>query len=116
MPFDPKKPCKTRDGREVRIYATDGQEPYVLHGAVKDYDGGWLMTRWRDDGCNDRLGSQNLVNIPETVYVNVFKAGNGSIFGTVHAFKDDAIYSRTNITFIGGCLAVAIPVELPASK
>ena len=47
--IDPKKTYRTRDGREVRIYATDGALPYSVHGAVKHGDS-WISKDWADNG------------------------------------------------------------------
>jgi hypothetical protein len=35
--IDINKKYRTRDGREVRIYATDGDGDPLTHGAIKDY-------------------------------------------------------------------------------
>lgn len=41
---------RTRDGREVRIYALDGgQEKSIIHGAVKE-KGAWNATTWSKGG------------------------------------------------------------------
>lgn len=37
---------QTRDGREVRIYATDGYGILRIHGAVKSIEGGWISMQW----------------------------------------------------------------------
>ena len=50
--IDPKKTYRTRDGREVRIYAVDGRPGLTVHGAIKRGDG-WEVCGWRSDG---RLG------------------------------------------------------------
>ena len=34
--IDKSKTYRTRDGREVRIYATDGERGLRVHGATKD--------------------------------------------------------------------------------
>ena len=48
--IDKSKQYRTRDGREVRIYATDGKGPAsVVHGAVNSGDG-WLGYSWYADG------------------------------------------------------------------
>lgn len=45
-----KKYC-TRDGREVRIYATDcGRESNMVHGAVQSKDGWWGQCSWYQNG------------------------------------------------------------------
>ncbi len=48
--IDKNKQYKTRSGREVRIYATDGAEPYPVHGAIKLGDG-WIYALWKSTGC-----------------------------------------------------------------
>ena len=47
--IDPFKIYRTRDGREVRIYAVDGALPYSVHGAVKHGDS-WISKDWSDNG------------------------------------------------------------------
>ena len=39
------KTYRTRDGREVRIYATDGRGDYPVHGAIKTITG-WESHIW----------------------------------------------------------------------
>jgi len=49
--IDINKKYRTRDGREVRIYATDGAMPRPIHGAVKSsYDSTWHSFQWHEDG------------------------------------------------------------------
>jgi len=49
--IDINKQYRTRDGREVRIYATDGIMPRPIHGAVKSwYDSTWHSFQWHEDG------------------------------------------------------------------
>ena len=43
------KQYKTRDGREARIYATDGAGEYSVHGALKSSEG-WIYTTWGSQG------------------------------------------------------------------
>ena len=43
--IDINKQYRTRDGREVRIYATDGAGIRPVHGAVKENDG-WHRASW----------------------------------------------------------------------
>ena len=47
--IDIKKQYRTRDGREVRIYATDGGGRNPIHGSVKDEDG-WIFQVWPKSG------------------------------------------------------------------
>jgi hypothetical protein len=43
------KQYRTKDGREVRIYAVDGMNHNKVHGAIK-LENGWGITTWRYDG------------------------------------------------------------------
>lgn len=47
--IDINKQYRTRDGREVRIYATDGMHPHCVHGVIKTNEG-WSLTSWKRDG------------------------------------------------------------------
>jgi hypothetical protein len=47
--IDKDKQYKTREGREVRIYATDGVGTYPIHGAIKRSDG-WVSATWGSTG------------------------------------------------------------------
>lgn len=48
--IDINKKYKTRDGREVRIYATDGSGGFSVHGAIKRDDGWGSPLVWAKDG------------------------------------------------------------------
>jgi len=69
------KQYRTRDGREVRIYATDGGMKRI-HGAIKTTDG-WLQTGWYSDG-RDQYGRNqcDLIEVKprykRTVWLNVY--------------------------------------------
>ena len=43
------KKYRTRDGREVRIYAVDGGGPFPVHGAYK-VGGDWYSEQWPKNG------------------------------------------------------------------
>ena len=47
--IDISKTYRTRDGREVRIYATDGGGSHPVHGAIKDGER-WYQGEWSPDG------------------------------------------------------------------
>ena len=57
---------KTKDGREVRIYATDGIEPYPIHGAIK-IDSFWRLTTWTKSGSLilDEVEGADLIPVPD---------------------------------------------------
>lgn len=49
--IDINKKYRTRDGREVRIYATDcGRDGDMAHGAIKNKSGWWEQCAWYKDG------------------------------------------------------------------
>jgi hypothetical protein len=53
------KQYTTREGQEVRIYATDGMDNYPIHGAVLT-DNGWNNTVWSQKGNFNSLGETRL--------------------------------------------------------
>lgn len=48
--IDRNKTYRTRDGREVRIYATDAGGSYPVHGAYQTNDGMWKTCSWTSNG------------------------------------------------------------------
>ena len=71
------KTYRTRDGREVRIYATDAHPLEPVHGAFQDYSGAWNSTMWRHDGTNVYgKGETDLIEvkprIKRTVYLHIY--------------------------------------------
>jgi hypothetical protein len=80
MMIDIDKKYRTRDGREVRIYATDGSGRKSVHGAYFDtYVKGWISLVWTEhgkvDGYQD-LQPLDLIEIrprhKRTVWVNIY--------------------------------------------
>jgi len=70
------KTYRTRDGREVRIYATDGGGDYPVHGSVKTNDG-WRSRTWVSNGQvgpfeNDGDLIEVKPRIKRTVWINVY--------------------------------------------
>ncbi len=78
--IDPKKQYRTRDGREVRIYAVDGGNGWSVHGAVLG-EAGWMATIWNAIGRRSKLDETNddLIEakprIQREVWVNVYPDG-----------------------------------------
>jgi len=75
------KQYRTRDGREVRIYATDAHPLEPVHGAFQDYSGAWNSTMWRHDGTNVYgKGETDLIEVKprirRTVWLNVYPENN----------------------------------------
>jgi hypothetical protein len=75
--IDKNKQYRTRDGREVRIYAVDGGFTAPVHGAVK-FDGDWRIMSWGSDGVwhNGAFTDHDLIEvkprIKREVWVNVY--------------------------------------------
>ena len=78
--IDINKKYRTRDGREVRIYATDGgRSKNMIHGATLEQDAGWCIAFWDRNGEWDKSGYNSdyeLIEvkprIKETVYLNIY--------------------------------------------
>ena len=75
MMISKDKQYRTRDGREVRIYATDGKGIYPVHGAVKVEDG-WLSYTWKATGIQGVSNVHDLFEVrprhKRTVWLNVY--------------------------------------------
>jgi hypothetical protein len=75
---------RTRDGREVRIYAVDGDGECPIHGAVKNPTG-WHPMIWYSDGrfTNTKVSEfgPDLIEvrprIKREVWVNVYRDPRG---------------------------------------
>jgi len=52
--IDMNKNYKTRNNKEVRIYAVDGGMPFPVHGAVKR-DGEWSSNQWTAGGAHSAV-------------------------------------------------------------
>jgi len=78
--IDINKKYRTRDGREVRIYAIDGLDTHSVHGAMYTI-GGWLSYTWRKDGSffSDMDYADDLIEvkprIKRTVWANLYIDG-----------------------------------------
>jgi hypothetical protein len=73
------KTYRTRDGREVRIYATDGDDWSPIHGAIQT-SGRWSACVWRKDGSRIDSTIEDLGDLIEvkprikrTVWLNVYE-------------------------------------------
>jgi len=79
--IDKDRTYRTRDGREVRIYATDGKYPFVVQGAVKTEHGEWEQVSWTNggnfllvNGCHNDL-IEVRPRHKRTVWLNVYDNG-----------------------------------------
>ena len=95
---------QTRDGREVRIYATDAGGSYPVHGAVRcglkwEFKS-WLLTGVYSSVAD--LKAEDLVPIPQPQYFNIHTGPDGRsrtdpMCGSIDGIKDQAFkYSRRN--------------------
>ena len=80
--IDINKTYRTRDGREVRIYATDGGGPQPVHGAVSGLNF-WSTASWSKNGSYKLAYGQehdnDLIEVrprhKRTVWLNVYGSG-----------------------------------------
>lgn len=103
------KTYKTRDGREVRIYAVDGVDDYPVHGAV--YVGGWFPFKWRSDGTYGHSPKHvhDLIEvkprIKRTVWINVNPDGRCLLWNSREAADERTTKDRI------ACVKVEIDCE-----
>ena len=108
------KQYRTRNGREVRIYATDGKYPFVVQGAVKTEHGEWEQVSWTNtgnfmlvNGCH-----KDLVEVPkrikQTVYLNIYDDSYNN-YVSVRYSKENALDKAEDGLF--ACVKVDIDVE-----
>lgn len=110
--IDPAKKYRTRDGREVRIYAVDGNVDRPVHGAVLNKEG-WYPMVWCRDGrwssCARELGPDLIEvrpRIQREVWVNVYPS---AVMGC-HCSKVGADGAATDGTRIA-CVKLVIDCE-----
>ena len=81
--IDINKKYRTRDGREVRIYATDGGNGDTVHGAILE-GSLWLVAAWNGEGVyvlpyrvGDTITGLDIIEVrprhKRTVWLHVFK-------------------------------------------
>lgn len=70
--IDINKKYKTRDGKEVRIYATDHVGSYPICGAIRYLDG-WDNEAWKEDGRNSNYVEDDPDDLVEVSKYEDFK-------------------------------------------
>ena len=112
--IDMLKQYRTRDGREVRIYATDGKDNYPVHGAIKDADGKWVLNCWMLDGAAVNSVNDNFLDLIEVrprikrdVWLNVYPDSLGSVCKT----REEADRMRPCTHNRIACVKITIDVE-----
>jgi len=115
------KTYRTRDGREVRIYATDGRERYPVHGAIGQ-DGGWQINSWTRDGLHSLRSEYNDTSdlievkprIKRTFWMNVYPE-NG-----IRPYEDkyvaDSCESLRNVMGIESRRIACVKVEIDCEE
>ena len=82
------KKYRTRDGKDVRIYATDGHETYPIHGAIMDQ--GWCPHHWMFDGLGafERFDLVEVKpRIKQTLWINIYN--NYQSISSTEKFAED---------------------------
>ena len=105
--IDKDRTYRTRDGREVRIYATDGVEGEEVHGSVKrSY--GWRAETWPTNGFHSVDSSLDLIEVrprhKRTVWLNVYEKSTSIWDSKEHA---DARANRVSFDRIA-CIKVEL--------
>jgi hypothetical protein len=104
------KQYKTRDGRDVRIYATDGGGDEPIHGAYRDSEDGdvWILAAWCADGAfyESVESPRDLIEVkPEREgWINVYAKLDYPSASVIHATKESA--DRSAATGRTACLHV----------
>jgi len=110
--IDINKQYKTRDGREVKVYAVDGGGSEPVHGAIKVGINRWDIFKWHADGSYlAKSGSDaDLVEVKPRIqiscWINVYPEGGLSIS---HKTKElaDAVGSTNRLA----CVEIKIDCE-----
>lgn len=95
MTVEKNKQYRTYDGRDVRIYSTDGGCPYSVHGAIL-FDGGWEMQTWTMKGKTflyEESGSDLIEvkpRIKRDIWVNEYRYCNGQRNWVAFDTRDEA--------------------------
>ena len=87
--IDINKKYRTRDGREVRIYATDGGGPQPVHGAISGLNF-WSTANWSKNGSYTVVYGQehdnDLIEVrprhKRTLWINVYADNTNLVYGT----------------------------------
>ena len=78
------KQYRLANGREFRLYAVDGGDHYVVHGAYFHPNGHWQPDRWTAEGKSRPMGEGfDLVEVrprhKRTVWINMYPGGGASM-------------------------------------
>ena len=115
--IDKNKQYQTRDGREVRVFMTDGGDwKYPVIAAYKSSEGHWWPLHLTKDGAYVSSGSNSVLDIIEVkprikrkVWVNLYRHDDGDEFAEVSSTEDLA-RERLGTASIA-CVEIDIDVE-----
>ena len=102
--IDKNKQYTTRDGREVRIYATDCGGIYPVHGAILKSDG-WVIHCWRGDGSDaiDSISNADLIEVKPRMkierWIAIEHSGNTSMFSEKVTNGGPSLFAIKHIVF-----------------
>lgn len=105
--FKPGLSYKTRDGREARVYATDGGSgKNLIHGALL-INGAWLSQTWRSDGwmVKSHQCSEDLMPPKRELILNVYGDGYCDAFKDIEIANDSVRgtrIARLRVTYTEG--------------
>lgn len=109
--IDKNKTYRTRNGREVRVYATDHSGGYCVLGAYKGGDDGWWTHSWLKDGIDPSDNDFDLIEvtprIKRTVWVNLYKTYHTS-YPTEGLAHEDRLFKIKNSADCIACVKVEI--------
>lgn len=105
------KQYRTRDGREVRIYSTDGSPGWPVHGAYRNIAGEWQVEAWTANGTVflDRTNNGDLIEVKPRVkgWVNLCRFSDELWpVGRIFASKKEADDYRGRASIFGACIPV----------
>jgi len=114
------KTYRTRDGREVRIYATDGDDWSPIHGAIQT-SGRWSACVWRKDGSRIDSTIEDLGDLIEvkprikrTFWMNVYPEND------IRPYEDkyvaDSCESLRNVMGIESRRIACVKVEIDCEE
>ena len=114
--IDPKKQYRTRDGREVRIYAVDGGGSKPVHGAVRQGEV-WGQEKWSMSGewAPDDMAAclWDLIEVKPRIktkaWLNLYRHEDGFEFTEVWETKHAADSARGDACI--ACVEIDIDVE-----
>lgn len=101
--IDKNKQYKTRDGREVRIYATDGAGPHPVHGAIREFNG-WYNCNWSQYGkySEEPDSPSHIIGVKPRIKIErwITVADDGSIFVFTNKVKGGpSVFAIKHISF-----------------